>query len=220
MPRTKLRKFQEIESHPRIIEPSKPHYHEMKKKWHEFFGNQNPIVLEIACGYGEYTNGLAQVFPNKNFIGVDIKGERLWRGVKNSEHLNLTNTAFLRTDIQNLKDFFDDGEVDEIWIVHPDPFHKTSQERKRLTHPRYLELYKQIAKKDSIFHFKTDNKELFEFSLKHISALQPAFLESTTDLHSYPLLQNHHGIQTRYEKKALQNGGSIYYITWSHQPQR
>jgi tRNA (guanine-N7-)-methyltransferase len=219
MSRTKQKKFRFIETHPKVIEPSKPNYLNMKGNWGKHFGNTNPIVCEIACGYGEYTNGLAVHFPEKNFIGIDIKGDRIAKGIQESEKNNVKNTAFLRTDISKLRDFFDKEEIDEIWIIHPDPFPQNSNARKRLTHQNFLEMYRNVSRHTAQFHFKTDNKDLYEYSLTSISASNPCSIEFTDNLYSSDLLANHYEIKTRYEKKALKNEQPIYYITWNYQTQ-
>jgi tRNA (guanine-N7-)-methyltransferase len=212
MARTKLAKFKEIEGMKNVVEPTRKNYFEMKGAWADFFGNSNPIFLELACGYGEYTTGLAQRFPDTNFIGVDIKGERIWQAAKNSDEKLLTNTVFLRAEIQDLQKFFNKGEASEIWIIHPDPFPKESDAKKRLTHPKFLSIFAKILKPIGIIHIKTDDTNLYTYSLQEIKKLKPALLESTEDLHSSPLQENHFGITTRFEKKAINVGRKIKYI--------
>jgi tRNA (guanine-N7-)-methyltransferase len=212
MARTKLAKFKEIEIMQNVVEPTRKTYFEMSGKWADFFGNTNPTVLELACGYGEYTNGLAQQFPDTNFIGVDIKGERIWQAAKNSEQIGLTNTAFLRAEIQDLEKFFSNEEVGEIWIIHPDPFPKVSDEKKRLTHPKFLKIFHNILYPSGIIHLKTDDADLYTFSLQEIRKLKPILLKYTDDLHTSPLIENHFGITTRFEKKAMEQGLKITYI--------
>jgi tRNA (guanine-N7-)-methyltransferase len=212
MARTKLAKFKEIENMQNVVEPSRKNYSEMCGKWKDFFGNSNPIVLELACGYGEYTTGLAKIFSDKNFIGVDIKGERIWQAAKNSEVLKLTNTAFLRAEIQDLQKFFNHEEISEIWIIHPDPFPKDSDVKKRLTHPKFLGVFQHILKPKGIIHLKTDDFDLYNFSLEEVQKLKPKWIESTNDLYSSPLLQCHFGITTRFEQKALEREMKITYI--------
>jgi tRNA (guanine-N7-)-methyltransferase len=214
MPRTKLRKFAEIESFERIVEPTKPYYSTMPGQWKSFLGTSGRLVVELACGYGEYTNGLAELMPNDGFVGVDIKGERVWRGMKKSIAKNLDNTAFLRAEIAHLSQFFAPQEIDELWIIHPDPFPKTSHERKRLTHPHFLEIYKGLLKPSSWVHFKTDNKELYEYSLLSIVSTEPKKLHATTALHQDHLASVHANVRTRFEQKALDNDGTIYAISY------
>jgi tRNA (guanine-N7-)-methyltransferase len=212
MARTKLAKFKEIENMPNVIEPTQKTYFDMAGKWGDFFGNNNPIVLELACGYGEYTNGLSQMFPDKNFIGVDIKGERIWQGAKYSEKSNLTNTAFLRAEIQDLQKFFNPNEIGEIWIIHPDPFPKESDAKKRLTHQKFLSIFQHILEENGTIHLKTDDQNLYRYSLQEIRKIKPKLLVNTNHLHLSPLLENHFGIATRFEKKAILSGRKITYI--------
>jgi tRNA (guanine-N7-)-methyltransferase len=212
MARTKLAKFKEIENMQNVVEPTRKNYFEVKGTWADFFGNSNPIVLELACGYGKYTNGLAQQFPDTNFIGVDIKGERIWQAAKNSEELNLTNTAFLRAEIQDLQKFFSDEEISEIWIIHPDPFPKESDAKKRLSHPKFLSIFAKILKPNGITHLKTDDQNLYKYSLQEIQKLRLTLLVNTNDLYKSTLLENHFGITTRFEKKAILSRRKITYI--------
>jgi tRNA (guanine-N7-)-methyltransferase len=169
MSRSKLRKFQAIEQLPNIIEPSKPIYKTIKSKWSEFFGNQNPIVLELGCGYGEYTNGLAQVCPQQNFVGVDVKGERVWKGATDSIDLGLENTCFLRTEIEQLDNFFGAEEVGEIWLTFSDP--QPNKAKRRLTHPRFLDMYSKILVNGGIVQLKTDSEILFDYTVAVIESI-------------------------------------------------
>ena len=163
MARSKLKKFREIEIMSNIIEPSKAIYTAIKGNWHTYFGNKNPIILELGCGYGEYTNNLAQIYPNKNFIGVDIKGERIWQGATDSNNLRLTNTAFLRVEIQQLADFFGESEASEIWLTFCDP--QPNNPKKRLTHKFFRDLYSYILPKNGLIHLKTDSDILFDYTI-------------------------------------------------------
>jgi tRNA (guanine-N7-)-methyltransferase len=214
MPRTKLFKFRDNAINENVIEPGKPIFDKIKGLWRlEMFGNNNPIVLELACGMGEYTVGLAKIYPEKNLIGVDIKGSRLWSGSTDSRLAGLTNTAFLRTKIQNIDRFFDEDEVDEIWIIHPDPRPRVKEARKRLTHPRFLNMYKYIMKSGGSIHFKTDNGPLFDFTLE-ILATRTDIKELiyTTDLYNSPLFDEHFGITTKYERIHSEDGNTIKYL--------
>jgi tRNA (guanine-N7-)-methyltransferase len=213
MARSKLRKFIEIEQNPKIIEPSKANYKEMKGKWAEFFGNSNPIVLELACGYGEYTNALAAENPEKNYIGVDIKGERIWHSNDTSEELGLVNTRYLRAQIEFLSDFFNAGEVSEIWIIHPDPFPRVGDSKHRLTSPEFIKIYRDITKPGAKFFLKTDDLELFEYSLLQLGNSQK--LEFTYDLHNSKFNTAEYQIETRFERKALLKGLKINFASWS-----
>lgn len=196
-----------------MIQPGKPLYENIKGRWNElYFKNNHDIVLELACGRGEYTTGLAALFPDKNFIGVDIKGARIWKGSTVAEENKLTNAAFLRTRILELENFFNVGEVSEIRIVFPDPQPGKRNTKKRLTHPRFLDLYRRIMVPSGTVHLKTDNQALFEYTLE-VLAEQRIVPEIVTDnLYRSDYLHLHHGIQTAYERGFLQAGSTIKYI--------
>ena len=196
-----------------VIEVGKPQYKSIKGNWRkDYFLNVNPIVLELACGKGEYTIGLAQAFPERNFIGVDIKGDRIARGSMVAQMLGLTNVAFLRTDINFLHEFFEPGEVNEVWITFPDPQPRPKQEKHRLTHPRFLSLYQQLLSPGGTLHLKTDSLILFNYSL-HTIQETPSFhdLQYTTDLYNSSLNEIHIGIKTRYEQLFFNKGFTINY---------
>ena len=197
-----------------MIQPGKDSFEIIKGKWNEVqFQNENPIVLELACGRGEYTIGLARIAPDKNFIGVDLKGARISTGSKIAEEEKLLNVAFLRIHIRNLEAIFDVDEVDEIWIIHPDPRPKYSDRHRRLTHPRFLDLYKNILKSGSWIHLKTDNTDFFDYSLETIKEYHnTSDIEYTYDLHDSTYFEDHHGIETRYERMFLDEGEKIKYI--------
>lgn len=214
MSRRKLHRFQHNQEAFNVIEKGKPLYTKIKGKWNELqFKNSNPLVLELACGKGEYTVGLAENIPSQNFIGVDIKGDRIARGSKRAQDKKLENAAFLRTGIQYLDEFFNDKEIAEIWLIHPDPQPSDKQEKKRLTNQQFLDLYKRFLKKDGLFKLKTDSPELYMYSLEKLQG-DPDFevLEYTGDLYNSPLLQEHFGIQTHYEQLWVEKGYTINYI--------
>lgn len=215
MGRTKLRKFDEIRTMANVIERGKPAYETIKGNWGKFFGNDHPIVLELGCGYGEYTVGLARKFPLNNYIGIDIKGERVWAGAKAAETENLKNAAFVRMSILNLEDCFAENEVDEIWITFPDPRPKDRDEKRRLTHPRFLKMYSSILKENGIIHLKTDNDGLFDFTLETLSANKIHVINKTHQLYHSELIENHHDIKTRFEKEYTAKGFDIKYLTFS-----
>jgi tRNA (guanine-N7-)-methyltransferase len=214
MSRIKLKKFTEITYRTNIIEPSKANFKSVKDNWNTHFGNSNPIVLELACGNGEYTNGLAIINPNKNYIGVDIKGDRIWQASTDSQKNYLTNTAFLRVQIDHLQDFFGPNEVSEIWIIHPDPFVAGSDERRRLTSYKFLEVYRKFIKRDCPIHLKTDNKNLFDYTLEVLANQNIKPEIACTDLYNSHYVEDHCNIVTRFEKKALDKQSKIYYIKW------
>jgi tRNA (guanine-N7-)-methyltransferase len=215
MARTKLIKFKEIELSPIVIERTKPNYTKMKGTWAEFFGNNNPIVLELGCGSGEYTNGLAMLNPDKNYIGVDIKGERIGNGSRFARANGLKNVAFLRTQIQLLEIFFVANEVSEIWITFPDP--QPNNSKQRLTSTRFLTIYSKILESSGQINLKTDSDLLFDFTLEllqdnNFDNFQITNIISTKDLYNSSLLKIHNGIQTMFEKKYLAKGEKIKYL--------
>ncbi|GHB82219.1 tRNA (guanosine(46)-N7)-methyltransferase TrmB [Persicitalea jodogahamensis] len=213
MSRNKLDKYQYSREAENVIERGKPLYTTIKGKWNEvYFGNTNPITLELACGKGEYTIGLAQKFPDRNFIGVDIKGDRLARGSKIASGLKLTNVAFLRTSIQYMDEFFVENEIDEIWLVHPDPQLRDRDEKKRLTNTSFLEKYEYYLKPKGLFHLKTDSFPLYEYSLGTIDEMNFEIVSQTSNLYQSDLLAHHHGISTHYERAFVSKGFDINYI--------
>ncbi|MBP6387359.1 MAG: tRNA (guanosine(46)-N7)-methyltransferase TrmB [Pseudarcicella sp.] len=214
MSRKKQHRFEHNISADNVIERGKELYTSIKGKWNEvFFKNWNPITVELACGKGEYTVGLSKQFPDVNFIGVDIKGDRIARGSKKAMDLNLSNVAFLRTGIQYLDEFFEPEEIDEIWLVHPDPQPRDKEEKRRLTNQKFLDIYKIYLKNEGIFHLKTDSEFLFDYSLEVIKA-DPEFelLDYTDDLYNSDLREGHFDIVTHYEKLFNEKGATIHYL--------
>lgn len=214
MSRKKQHRFEHNIIADNVIERGKELYTSIKGKWNEvFFKNSNPITVELACGKGEYTVGLSKQFPNINFIGVDIKGDRIARGSKKAMDLNLSNVAFLRTGIQYLDEFFEPEEIDEMWLVHPDPQPRDKEEKRRLTNQNFLDIYKIYLKNEGIFHLKTDSEFLFDYSLEVIKA-DPEFelLDYTDDLYNSDLKEGHFDIVTHYEKLFNEKGATIHYL--------
>ena len=214
MGRSKLKRFNDNLERTNILEDNKPLYFNLKGNWNkDYFPKPQPITLELACGKAHYTTGLAAVYPERNFIGVDVKGDRLWVGSTIALEQNLTNTAFLRAQIEHLDRFFDGNEVSEIWITFPDPRPKKRDIKKRLTSPRFLELYKSILSPEGIVNFKTDNTMLFEYTLELFAERTDIeLLDKTFDLHNSPLNELHHGIETDFERKFLEKGENIKYL--------
>ena len=215
MAKNKLQRFSEIRNFNNVIEINYDDIFNNKKAgcWQkDIFKNNNPIVLELACGKGEYTIGLAKKNPNKNYIGIDIKGERIWKGAKDAIDLNLDNVRFLRTRIEHLNLVFSENEVSEIWITFPDPFLKKSKSRKRLTSLRFLEIYKQILSKKSFIHLKTDSQELYEYTL--ISRRNKIDIKTlkTVEKIINNVRKNKDKALVYYEKKFNLMGKSITYI--------
>jgi tRNA (guanine-N7-)-methyltransferase len=214
--KNKLSKFAELETFEHVIQVP---YHliekndfELKGKWgRKFFKNDHPIVLELGCGKGEYTVGLAKLFPDKNFIGIDIKGARMWKGAREIHQEGMTNAGFLRTSIELLPLFFAENEISEIWITFPDPQMKKA--RKRLISTRFLESYRSFLKPGGIIHLKTDSNFLFNYSSALVRENQFEVLTETKDLYASENLANQIlGIKTFYEQQWLSRGMKIKYL--------
>ncbi|MEP1032429.1 tRNA (guanosine(46)-N7)-methyltransferase TrmB [Ekhidna sp.] len=210
--KNKLTKFSENMASKNVIEPGKENFESIHGKWNEFFGNDNEIVIELACGWGEYTISLAEKFPNKNFIGIDLKGDRIWKGSQYAQKNDMYNVAFLRAHIVEILKSFDENELDEIWLTFPDPRPKERDEKHRLCNKSFLEKYEQILKPDGWFRFKTDNTELFEYGLQVLTEFDIKDHEFTFDLYNSPLLEEHHGIKTKYERIWTEKGEKIKYM--------
>lgn len=219
MGKGKIKKIQEIKSFDHVIEPDiKEHLSEdyyLKGQWNkEFFKNNNPIVLELGCGKGEYSVELAKKNPNKNFIGIDIKGARIWRGAKDSLQQELKNIVFLRTRIEMINLFFSENEVDEIWITFPDPQKKKRRAKKRLTSIDFLSRYQKILKNNSIINLKTDSTFLYNYTIAVIKANNINVIKSTSDLYKEEWLNDILSIKTHYEKLHIDDGDTINYISF------
>ncbi|MEI2760130.1 MAG: tRNA (guanosine(46)-N7)-methyltransferase TrmB [Bacteroidia bacterium] len=218
MGKDKLKRFAEMQTFERVIQPE-INYHSpdfnLKGKWNEtIFQKPQPIVLEIGCGKGEYTVALAQRYPQKNFIGIDIKGARIWRGAKTINEEKIMNAAFLRIRMETIEKFFAANEISEIWITFPDPQPKESKENKRLTSPLFLKRYSTFLKPNGIVHLKTDNKSLFEFTVQTVSDGGYKILNRTTDLYQELQMPVDMDIQTTYEKKYLAAKQPIFYLSF------
>jgi tRNA (guanine-N7-)-methyltransferase len=207
----KLQRFNEIGTFNNVkqLEEGK----QFKGEWaSSFFKNQNPIVLELACGKGEYSVNLAKKFPHKNFIGIDYKGNRLWVGAKMAIDQNIDNVGFLRIQIQNLLDYFAPNEIDEIWITFPDPQAQSPLERKRLTNLTFLGKYKEALKEGGILNLKTDNDGFYEYTLEKVEELKLTILENSTDVYQDYPTDEILAIKTHYEQIYLQKGKNINYL--------
>ncbi|MFT3749230.1 MAG: tRNA (guanosine(46)-N7)-methyltransferase TrmB [Agriterribacter sp.] len=204
----KLIRFEAIKSFPNVLQ----YPEDMKGKWHEFFGNTNAITLELACGKGEYTVSLARQYPDRNFIGVDLKGNRIWAGAKKTLEEGLKNAAFLRTQIERITNYFDEGEVSEIWITFPDPQLRISRAKKRLTHPRFLRLYEKILEKDGVIHLKTDSPDLYNFTLLVAELYALPVLESVDDVYAQSAMHPDLKIKTYYESLDIAGSSKVHYI--------
>jgi len=186
---------------------------DVKGKWNnEIFHNNGEIILELACGKGEYCIAMAQVFPAKNFLGMDIKGARIWRGATEAARLQLKNVAYIRAYIDHIEDYFSSGEITEIWITFPDPYLSKSKTKKRLTSSVFLSRYRKILKPGGILHLKTDDEQLYEFTLQTIHEQNGKLLLAIPDVYASatndPLLM----IKTFYEKQHLAAGKTIKYL--------
>jgi len=184
---------------------------DLKGRWHEYhFNNQQPITLELACGRGEYTVGLGKLYSDRNFIGIDIKGARIWQGAKTAIDNDWNHVAFLRTRIEKLGEFFAPGEVDEIWITFADPFLK--KPNRRLTSGYFLQVFQNVLKPDGLMHLKTDSDRLYELTLRSIEAHGCILLENHPDIYSGVLPMPELGIKTYYERLHLEAGKTIKYL--------
>lgn len=210
----KQERFKIIEERANVIEPTKELYSKIKGNWRQdFFKNDHPITLELACGRGEYTVGLAALFPDRNFIGVDIKGERIWKGSSWAVEQGLSNVAFLRTQILLIENFFEAGEIDEVWITFPDPRPRKRDIKRRLTSPRFIEIYKQLAKPGSYIRLKTDNTQLYEYSLEVLQERKDiSDFKFTSDVYQSELRPECFDIKTRYEQEFASKGETIKYL--------
>ncbi len=211
MAQKKLQRFGEIKTFSNVLE----YPENMKGKWKVFFQNNNPIILELACGKGEYSTGLGQLFSQKNFIGVDIKGNRMWAGAKFSLENNLNNVAFLRTQIVKINNYFEEDEVEEIWITFPDPQLRFSKAKKRLTHPRFIRLYKQFLKKAGKIHLKTDSPDLYNFTKKVIELYDLILVSDINDVYKSENILPELMIKTHYESLDIAKSNTIFYLCFS-----
>lgn len=216
--KNKLKRFRENEKFENVIQPSREeltdNLFELKGKWsQEFFKNDNPIVLELGCGKGEYTVELARQNPGKNFIGIDIKGARFWRGAKTAIEEGLDNVAFIRTQIELIEHVFAVSEVSEIWITFPDPQIKYKRTKHRLTNTEFLQRYKSILKEDGIMHLKTDSEFMHGYTLGLLHGEGHEILYAHHDIYKNEYSPKEvTGIQTFYEKQYLEKGKPITYI--------
>ncbi|WP_185212948.1 tRNA (guanosine(46)-N7)-methyltransferase TrmB [Sphingobacterium mizutaii] len=213
MGKDKLRKFAEVSTFKNVVQLDAGK--EYKGKWaKDFFQNEKPLILELACGKGEYTVNLAKLFPEKNFIGIDYKGNRIWRGAKTALEEGIDNVGFLRIQIETILEHFEKGEISEIWITFPDPQPQDSREKKRLTNPVFLERYKEILVQEGIMHLKTDNDGFFAYTLEQIDLQGLPKLKETKDLYHSDLVDEVLSIKTYYEKKYLAEDKNINYVQW------
>jgi len=220
MGKDKLRKFRENLSFECLVQPEFDEIfrrrHPLKGNWRrDFFHNDRPIVLELGCGKGEYTVALAERDPSRNYIGIDIKGARMWRGAKTATERGMANVGFLRTRIEFINSIFDEGEVDEIWITFPDPQLKTRRAKKRLTSPLFLESYAQLLRPDGCIHLKTDSKHLYGYTCEVVRRFGLRCLAANDDIYGSGYADEVLSVKTAYEQQFLRMGLPITYIRFS-----
>ena len=208
MGQKKLIRFEAIKHFPNVLE----YPQDMQGKWQDHFTNTSPITLELACGKGEYAVGLARLYAGRNFIGIDIKGNRIWRGAKTALEEGLTNVAFIRSHIDKITDYFAPGEVAEVWITFPDPQLRGSRAKKRLTHPRFLRLYQKILQEDGLVHVKTDSPDLYQFTLAVINLFALELLENTDQVYAQPDIKPELLIKTHYENLDIAQSNRVHYL--------
>ena len=216
--KNKLKRFRDNDSFENVIQPSRQEIlegFELKGAWNSIFSNPNPIVLELGCGKGEYTLALAERYPEKNFIGIDIKGARLWRGAKTALENKLPNVRFLRMNIELIDAVFDESEVSEIWITFPDPQIKYKRTKHRLTNIHFLDRYKKILDGDGLIHLKTDSEFLHGYTLGLLQGLDKEIVYSNNDVYRQsgsPAVVTE--VQTFYESQYLEMGKPITYLSF------
>ncbi len=211
MGQKKLIRFEELKTFPNVLQYPK----DTAGNWNSFFKNKNPLTLELACGKGEYAVGLAQLYPQRNFIGIDLKGNRIWVGAKKALKNNLVNVAFLRTQIDQLTEYFTKNEVDEIWITFPDPQLRMSKANKRLTHPKYLRLYQQILAPGGCINLKTDSPQLYRFTKTVIELCGCVVHKDFDNVFSEKNISEELKIRTHYESLDIAGCNRIHYLSFS-----
>lgn len=212
MPRKKLIRFAELKALPNVYEFPQG----LAGQWQQkVFQNDQPIILELACGAGDYAIGLAEIYSTKNLIGVDVQGERIWYGAQHALAKNLTNAVFLRTDINYLAECFAKQEISEIWITFPDPHPRKAKASKRLTSAHFLNIYRQIVKPGAPIHLKTDSELLYKYTLKIIKEEKLQLLQQSDDIYGSAQIPAELNIQTYYEKKHRAAGKTIKYLCFT-----
>jgi len=211
MGQKKLIRFAELKTFPNVLQ----YPENMAGNWNEFWKNNNPIVLELACGKGEYAVGLGKLYPDKNFIGIDLKGNRIWVGAKKALQQNLRNVAFLRTQIDQVSDYFSANEVDSIWITFPDPQLRKSKAKKRLTHPKFLRVYQQFLITGGLIHLKTDSPDLYEFTRLVIRLYDCVLHTDFDDTYKEATIPEDLRITTHYESLDIAGSNRIHYLCFS-----
>lgn len=208
MAQKKLVRFAELDTFTNVLQ----YPENMQGKWAGFFKNNNHITLELACGKGEYAVGLGRMYPQRNFIGVDVKGNRIWRGAKTALQEGRHNIGFLRTQMDRITEYFAKDEVREIWITFPDPQLRLSKIKKRLTHPKFLRLYKQFLQPGGLVHLKTDSPNLYNFTKAVIQLYQLELLEDNADVHASADISPELLIKTHYESLDIAGSNKVHYL--------
>lgn len=211
MGQKKLLRFAELNTLPNVLQFPK----DISGRWNEHFKNNNPITLELACGKGEYAVGLGQLFPQRNFIGIDLKGNRIWVGAKKALQNNLSNVAFLRTEIDQLTEYFTTGEAAEIWITFPDPQLRRSKAKKRLTHPKFLRLYQDLLTPGGLIHLKTDSPDLYVFTKLVIEMYGCVLKKDSDNIYKDESVAEELKIKTHYESLDIAGSKRIHYLCFS-----
>jgi tRNA (guanine-N7-)-methyltransferase len=211
MAQKKLKRFAEIKTFENVLE----YPENTAGRWNKYFKNDYSIILELACGKGEYATNLAQLNPKKNYIGVDIKGNRIWVGARYALDNKLNNVAFLRTQIHQIDTYFTKNEVEEIWVTFPDPQLRASKAKRRLTHPRYLRLYHKILKTDGKIHLKTDSPDLYIFTRTVIDLYKLRLILDMDDVYKQEPDSPELNIITYYEKLDIAKSKRIFYLCFS-----
>ncbi|MGZ5219115.1 MAG: tRNA (guanosine(46)-N7)-methyltransferase TrmB [Chitinophagaceae bacterium] len=211
MGQKKLIRFEELKTFPNVLQ----YPGDMAGNWHLFWKNNNPVILELACGKGEYAVGLGKLYPGKNFIGIDLKGNRIWVGAKKALQQNLNNVAFLRTQIDHVSSYFSVHEVKEIWITFPDPQLRRSKAKKRLTHPKFLRLYQQFLVPGGLVHLKTDSPDLYAFTKLVIELYNCRLHTDYEDIYSEAGINADLQIKTHYELLDIAGSNRIHYLCFS-----
>jgi tRNA (guanine-N7-)-methyltransferase len=211
MGQKKLIRFEELKTLPNVLQfPAG-----MAGNWNEYFKNNNPIVLELACGKGEYAVGLGTLYPGKNFIGIDLKGNRIWVGAKKALQQDLKNVAFLRTQIDQVNSYFETGEIESVWITFPDPQLRMSKAKKRLTHPKFLRLYQQFLIPGGLIHLKTDSPDLYQFTKQVIGLYDCVLHTDYDDTYGEAGIPDDLRIKTHYESLDIAGSRRIHYLCFS-----
>lgn len=211
MAQKKLIRFAELATFPNVLQFPE----NMAGKWPEFFKNPHPLTLELACGKGEYALGLGRMYPGRNFLGIDIKGNRLWVGARQALRENLDNVAFMRLQIDQVAGLFAPGEVEEIWITFPDPQLRLSKAKKRLTHPKFLRLYQQFLVPGGLIHLKTDSPDLYRFTKQVLALYGCPVIRDIADVHGHAEKPEELNIKTHYESLDIAGHNRVHYLCFS-----